>query len=180
MFERFTESARSVVVRAQHEADGLGHNYLGTEHLLLGLVSDEGPPGRALRALGLSCDRLRGKTECLLGDSPPVGSEALAMIGIDLDEVRRRVEAAFGPGALERTRTGKRLCRERPLTCRAKKALELSLREALARGEGRVGSEHVLLALLRTDEGLAIRLLEDCGFSRDQVRLELLRELNGS
>ncbi len=61
MFERFTESARSVIVRAQHEADGLGHNYLGTEHLLLGLVSDEGPPGRALRTLGLSCDQLRGK-----------------------------------------------------------------------------------------------------------------------
>ena len=178
MFERFAESAREVVVQAQHEADGLGHNYIGTEHLLLGLARDDGAAGETLRSLGISSDRLRARTKLMLGMDAVLDEDALATIGIDLDEVRRRVEAAFGPGALERTRSGKRLRRSRCMTPRAKKVLELSLREALARGDRSVSSQHVLLGIVREGDGLAVRLLEECGVSRERARTELLRAID--
>jgi ATP-dependent Clp protease ATP-binding subunit ClpA len=106
-------------------------------------------------------------------------ADALATIGIDLDEVRSRVEEAFGPGALERTRAGRRrFCRARPFAPFAKRALELSLREALCRGDRYIGSEHVLLGLLRAGEGPAVKLLERRGLPPEAVRAALLRELN--
>jgi ATP-dependent Clp protease ATP-binding subunit ClpA len=177
MFQRFTEEAREVVVRAQREADTLGHDYLGTEHLLLGLASDEGPAGAALRSLGVSSDELR---ESARPRRRTKGDEdALAMIGIDLDEVRSRVEAAFGPGALERTRAGRRrLVHRRPLGPLAKRTFELSLREALHRGDRRIGSEHVLLGLLRAGRGPGVELLEQRGLAPEAVRAAVLRELS--
>ncbi len=176
MFERFTDEAREVVVRAQHEADTLGHDYLGTEHLLLGLASDDGAAGAALRSLGVSSDELRASA---LPRPARRDADALATIGIDLDEVRSRVEEAFGPGALERTRAGKRrFCRARPFGPFAKRTLELSLREALSRGDRCIGSEHVLLGLLRAGEGPAVRLLEQRGLPPEAVRAAVLRELN--
>jgi ATP-dependent Clp protease ATP-binding subunit ClpA len=178
MFERFSEGARDVVVRAQQEADTLGHNYLGTEHLLLALVEDDGAAGTALRSLGLSDADLRARTRSVLGETSRLDADALATLGIDLDRVRDRVEATFGPGALERTRAGKRFCGGRPFTPKAKKVLELSLREALQRGDRRVGSEHVLLGLLREPKGLAVKLLEQGGVGADAVRAAVLRELN--
>ena len=176
MFERFTEEAREVVVRAQHEADTLGHDYLGTEHLLLGLASDDGAAGAALRSLGVSSDELRARA---LPRPAKRDADALATIGIDLDEVRSRVEEAFGPGALERTRAGRRrFCRARPFGPFAKRTLELSLREALSRGDRYIGSEHVLLGLLRAGKGPAVELLEQRGLPPEAVRAAVLRELN--
>ena len=146
MFERFTRDARGTVERAQAEARALGAERIGAEHLLLGVatgsdraaqvLADHGATARALRA------RIRGVSD----------AAALASIGIDLEEVRRRAEAAFGPGALKpRTRGG-----HIPFTAAAKKALELSLREALAAGERHIGAEHVLLGLLRDEKVSAL------------------------
>jgi ATP-dependent Clp protease ATP-binding subunit ClpA len=177
MFERFTDEAREVVVRAQREADTLGHDYLGTEHLLLGLASDDGAAGSALRSLGVSSDELRASAR------PHVPArrdeDALATIGIDLDEVRSRIEESFGPGALERTRAGRRrLVRRRRFGPLARRTLELSLREALCRGDRRIGSEHVLLGLLRAGRGPGVELLEQRGLAPEAVRAALLRELS--
>ena len=107
MFERFADSARQVVVLAQDEAATLHSGHIGTEHLLIALAAEpSGPAGRALRGLGLDAPRLREDAR----RPGAIDPEALALLGIDLDEVRRRVEAAFGPGALERRRpTGGRI-----------------------------------------------------------------------
>ena len=178
MFERFTEEAREVVVRAQHEADTLGHDYLGTEHLLLGLASDDGAagrrsapwacPGRAARAA-------RGRVRVRRS----ADADALATIGIDLDEVRSRVEEAFGPGALERTRAGRRrFCRARPFGPFAKRALELSLREALSAATAASAASTSCSASCAPGEGPAVKLLEQRGLPPEAVRAAVLRELN--
>jgi ATP-dependent Clp protease ATP-binding subunit ClpA len=155
MFERFTQPAREAVARAQEEARGLGHRYIGCEHLLVALAG--APNGdaaaSAMRRAGLSADALR---DAVADELPPPGAldaRALAAIGIDLDEVRRRVEEAFGPGALERRRPchpGRRPEQPGalPFTPRSKKALELALRGAVARGDDHIGSEHVLIGVL--------------------------------
>lgn len=149
MFERFTQPARDAVLRARDEARGLGHGYIGCEHLLVALAgaADDDTAADAMRRAGLSADALR---DAVADELPPNGTldaGALAAIGIDLEEVRRRVEEAFGPGALERRRPSDpgRL----PFTPRVKKALELALRSAVARGDDRIGSEHVLLGVLK-------------------------------
>ena len=111
MFERFTTGAREVVVLAQDEARRLRHNYLGTEHLLLGLLREQGGVGRqALDRLGVELDDARFDVVRIIGagrDHAEGDADALRSIGIDLDEVRRRVEETFGPGALERVRAGR-------------------------------------------------------------------------
>ena len=180
MFERFTEVARQVVVLAQEEADALGHNYIGTEHLLLGLLAEkEGLAGRILASFRLTGEEIRAHTSAVLGPARGrVDAGALATIGIDFDEVRRRVEETFGPGALERTRAGRKGCgyRTRPFTPRAKKVLELALREAVSLGDDHIGTEHVLLGLLREGEGLAVALLRRQGLSPDRIRAAVLAE----
>ena len=124
MFERFTESARSVVVAAQDEARRLRHNYIGTEHLLLGLLRDpESAAARALASLNLTIDSVRGAVSNLVG----AGDEAT---------------------------TG-----QIPFTPRAKKILELSLREALVLRDNSIRTEHILLALARENEGVAAQVL---------------------
>jgi ATP-dependent Clp protease ATP-binding subunit ClpA len=202
MFERFTSEARDVVVLAQEEATGLGHNYIGTEHLLLGLLAEErGVAGRVLASLGLRTEAVRSRTDAVVGRGTALDAElnasALAAIGIDLDEVRRRVEEAFGPGALERAaldRGGPRSLRRklfgrgasrcgdsapghRPFTRRAKKVLELALREALVLGHRHIGTEHILLGLLREGEGIAVTLLKQEGLTPDRVREAVLGQL---
>jgi ATP-dependent Clp protease ATP-binding subunit ClpA len=175
MFERFTADARATVVAAQAEAHRLAHHYLGTEHLLLGLVVDtHTPAGSALARLGLTLEVVRGEVLRIIGPGARLDGSALASIGIDLDEVRRHVEAAFGPGALDSARPG---CRpgQLPFTPRAKKVLELAVREAAARGDGRIGGEHVLLALLREGEGVAAQILARHAIGRPAVEAELRR-----
>jgi len=138
MFERFTDRARRVVVLAQEEAKMLNHNYIGTEHILLGLIHEgEGVAARALESLGIS-----------------------------LEAVRSEVVEIVGHG--EEAPTG-----HIPFTPRAKKVLELSLREALGLGHNYIGTEHILLGLIREGEGVAAQVLIELGGSLDRVRQQV-------
>ncbi len=176
MFERFTQPARESVVHAQVEARSLRHGYIGTEHLLLGLLHEESSAGaRALARIGMDLETARADVLRVVGEGPYEGhekdAEALRAIGIDVEEVRRRVEEAFGPGALDRRVRRRWGTRRRgrcdpvaghvPFTPRAKKVLELSLREAVGLGHRYIGTEHILLGLLREGEGIAATLIEE-------------------
>jgi ATP-dependent Clp protease ATP-binding subunit ClpC len=144
MFERFTDKARRVVVLAQEEARMLDHNYIGTEHLLLGLI----PEGEG------------------------VAAQALTTMGIGLDAVREQVEQIIGRGK-------GRPAGHIPFTPRAKKVLELALREALQLGHNYIGTEHILLGLLREGEGVAAQVLQKLGADLNRARqvvMGLLRE----
>jgi ATP-dependent Clp protease ATP-binding subunit ClpA len=169
MFERFTERAGRVVVLAQEQARDLGHDYVGTEHLLLGLVVEgDGVAARVLRDLGVSRECLRSSVADSCGPGR-LDARALATIGIDLDEVRRRVDATFGPGALERTRAGKRFACGRFMP-RAKQAIELALQSAVERGDRFIGTEHLLLGLVGVPDSMAVTMLHDCGITPAEVR----------
>jgi ATP-dependent Clp protease ATP-binding subunit ClpA len=182
MFERFSDGAREAVVAAQRHASALNHGWIGTEHLLLGLLDDA--DGRAARLLrerfAVDGGWARAEVERIVGrGEPDLDADALATLGIDLDAVRERVERRFGPGAL----AGSRRCRRGlwrgaglPFTGRAKKALELSLREAVAMGDDAIGSEHVLLGLVREGDGVAARMLRSRGVDRAAVRAALERD----
>jgi Clp amino terminal domain, pathogenicity island component len=144
VFERFTERARQVVVFAQDEARLLKHNYIGTEHLLLGLMrEEEGLAARALEAMNVSIDEVRDQVGRLVGEG---------------DEVT----------------TG-----QIPFTPRAKKVLELSLREALALTHNYIGTEHILLGLARENEGVAARILLGFGLDAERIRNEVVGMLSG-
>ena len=144
MFERFTDRARRVVVLAQEEAKMLNHNYIGTEHILLGLIHEgEGVAAKALESLGVS-----------------------------LDGVRERVQDIIGQG--QQQPTG-----HIPFTPRAKKVLELSLREALQLGHNYIGTEHILLGLIREGEGVAAQVLVQLGADLNKVRQQVIQLLSG-
>jgi ATP-dependent Clp protease ATP-binding subunit ClpA len=159
MFERFVEESRRAVVHAQEEAVTLGHGYIGTEHLLLGVVA---VAPELLRGSGVTREAVLAHLQAAAGPWRAIDAEALATIGIDLDEVRRRIEDTFGPDALLRTRAG---CRafSRPFTRRAKKVLELALHQARRRGDGCIGPEHILLGLVEERDGVAARILGEHG-----------------
>jgi len=172
MFERFTASAREVVVGAQVEARELGHGSIGTEHLLLALLARPGTPtAQVLVRHGLTRPQVQEAVTTLVG-SDDLDAEALGTLGIDLAAVRDRVEATFGPGALDDP-SGRRRGAERgghiPFSPRAKKVLELSLREAIALGSKSITEAHIALGLLREGQGLAMKVLHDRGV--DLVRL---------
>jgi ATP-dependent Clp protease ATP-binding subunit ClpA len=181
MFERFTEEARRTVLTADRHAGALRHGWIGTEHLLLGLLDDhERRAARILVDHGVTGPWVRAEVERIVGaGEPDLDADALATLGIDLDAVRERVERTFGPGALAR-RPGRRRRvasdGRRPFTPRAKKVLELSLREALARGDSFIGAEHVLLGLLREGDGVAARILAERGVTRELVLAALARD----
>lgn len=193
MFERFTGQAREVVVQAQAHARRLDHAYIGCEHLLLSVVGTDSPAGDVLRRLGLTPEAVESATRGILseGRRPVLDREALAAVGIDLDVVRERVEAAFGPGALTRApqRQHRRLRRgwrrqrrcytgapsgHIPFTPRAKQCLEVALRESVARRDGYIGVEHLALALTAMSDGLAPRVFSRIGIPADQARAELV------
>ena len=139
MFERFTDRARRVVVLAQEEARMLNHNYIGTEHILLGLIHEgEGVAAKALESLGIS-----------------------------LDAVRQQVEEIIGQG--QQAPSG-----HIPFTPRAKKVLELSLREALQLGHDYIGTEHLLLGLIREGDGVAAQVLIRLGADLNRVRQQII------
>ena len=144
MFERFTERARQVVVLAQEEARTLKHNYIGTEHILLGLLREEE---------GLAARVLEG-------------------LEITVEEVRAQVARIVGQG--DEVTTG-----QIPFTPRAKKVLELALREALSLGHNYIGTEHILLGLVRENEGVAARILLDFDADAEKIRNEIIRMLSG-
>jgi ATP-dependent Clp protease ATP-binding subunit ClpA len=195
MFEHFTERARGTVVFAQEEARVLHHSSIGTEHLLLGLLRDNASVGwTALDRLGVRLDDVRSEVVRVVGEGPlgalEVGDvEALRAIGIDLNEVRRRIEETFGEGALEWIRpAGRRGRRKRcipsagriPFTPRAKKVLQLALRESRALRHKYIGTEHILLGLVREREGLAAGMLAERDVSDQRVRTVVSELLSGN
>jgi ATP-dependent Clp protease ATP-binding subunit ClpC len=144
MFEKFTDKARRVVVLAQEEAKMLNHNYIGTEHILLGLIHEgEGVAAKALEALGINLDAVREQVQEIIGQgqTPPTGHI--------------------------------------PFTPRAKKVLELSLREALQLGHSYIGTEHLLLGLIREGEGVAAQVLTKLGADSNRVRQQVVELLSG-
>jgi ATP-dependent Clp protease ATP-binding subunit ClpC len=144
VFERFTDRARRVVVLAQSEARLLNHNYIGTEHILLGLIHE----------------------------GQGVAAKALESLGISLEAVRQHVEKIIGQG--QSAPTG-----HIPFTPRAKKVLELSLREALQLKHNYIGTEHLLLGLIRLGEGVGSQVLEEMGADVENVRKAILQLLSG-
>ncbi len=179
MFERFTSQARSVVVHAQHDARELDQPSIGTPLLLLGVAEERATAGgRVLSALGIGEDDVRDDIRRGAGRERAFSDEdedALRSVGIDLDEVRRSVEGAFGPGALDRGRGAR--AGHIPFTRGAKKAIELSLREALALGHKHIGTEHLLLGIVRDERCSAARLLAARGVDRERMCAEVLREI---
>ena len=230
MFERFSDGARRIVVQAQHDARRLGHNYIGTEHLLLAVTEADTPASAVLRDQGVTPEYVeaeilrtigRGSADPLHG----LDREALAAIGIDLDVVRARLDAAFGPDALDRAVLAHRRAGQRgslgrhpalgkgpvarlmhvrhrrarraafpgpgpqalsqrfpgpvprghiPFTPRAKKSLELSLREAVVLHDDYIGVQHLALAQLATRDGMARTILSALGASPDSLRAAIL------
>jgi len=144
LFERFTERARQVVVLAQEEARQLKHNYIGTEHILLGLLrEEEGLAARVLESLDITVERVRAQVVRIVGSGEEVTSGQI------------------------------------PFTPRAKKVLELALREALSLGHNYIGTEHILLGLVRENEGVAARILLDFDADSEKIRNEVIRMLSG-
>jgi ATP-dependent Clp protease ATP-binding subunit ClpA len=185
VFERFTAKARQSLVFAQEEARAMRHNFLGTEHILLGLLRvEDGVAGRVLLAEGLTVERVRDATLEIVGAGPGANllrvedSEALASIGIDLDSIKDAVEESFGAGALDRAmrKTGKSL-NGPPFVARAKKVMELSLREALALKHNYIGTEHILLGIIREGEGVAARILADNVGPLHELRAKVIDDL---
>jgi ATP-dependent Clp protease ATP-binding subunit ClpA len=160
MFERFTDAARASVAGAQEVAREMGSGHIGTEHLLIALASEpQGLGGRVLRHVGATPDALRGDAK-RLAEPRAIDPDALATLGIDLDEVKRRVEETFGPGALD-VPPGCSPGGHIPFSPKAKKTLELALRSAVALHDNFIGSEHILLGLARASDGKAARILAD-------------------
>ena len=188
MFERFTAAAREAVVQAQLEARALEHGHIGTEHVLLALLADTDGPTAA--ALGVTHDAVRDEVRRRVRNTPDVQPDrdeadaaALRAIGIDLDQVRRTIEENFGPGALHlpnpqpKRRVGwwrRATSGHIPFTPRAKKVLELSLREAIRLKQNYIAPEHIALGVLRENGGLAALILAESGadFAAARARLE--------
>src|SRR6202050_4912810 len=141
MFERFTNQSRRVVVLAQEEARMLNHEYIGTEHILLGLIREHGG----------------------------VAAHALELLGISEEAARQQVEEIVGRGQTGPARG------HLPFTPQGKKVLQLSLREAIALGHGYVGTEHILLGLIREDEGVTTRVLNGLGVDPSTIRQQVIR-----
>lgn len=188
MFERFSDRARHVVVLAQEQARDLRASHIGTEHLLLGLLAQgDGVGAIALRSAGLSVEDvhadIRRMIACHVLNKDD--AEALRAIGIDLDAVRAKVEESFGPGALERVQEHPPRGRGRhrsgqghiPFSPRAKKTLELSLREALRLRHNYIGTEHILLGLLREGHGVAVAVIAARGVTAAQLRNLIMAEV---
>jgi ATP-dependent Clp protease ATP-binding subunit ClpA len=176
VFERFTKPARESVVQAQGAARRLGDDRIGVEHLLLGLLAEEGMAASALAELGVTTEAVERELAARRpGRLGPAEAEALSAIGIDLEAIRRRVEASFGAGALDRGAPHRR--GHIPFTKQAKKALELGLREAIALHHHEIGSEHVLLGLTRAADEPAAGVLRALQAPPDAVRATLLAKL---
>ena len=173
MFERFTRAARDVVESAQIEARELRHDRIDTEHLLLGILrNSKSWAGSLLGDARLEHAAVRTRVITLV-DHGERDVDALKQLGIDLEQVRSRVEETFGPGALYRARARGFSRGHIPFTRAAKKTLELTLREAIHRGDRAIAPEHILLALMREGRGVAAEILRDNGVTNQTVRAAL-------
>jgi len=183
MFEKFTVSARRVVVLAQEDARERKQAQIRTENLLLSLYAAPGEAVAAgvLRAAGLEQAEVEAEVERLAREERAPDAAKLASLGIDLDEVRRAAEENFGPGALERTRAGKqrRMLGHIPFDGATKKALELSLREAVGLKHKHLGTEHILLGLFASEAGAAHHIMVAKGLTLDGVRAAVAEAVGG-
>ena len=196
MFERFTERARQVVVLAQDESRTLKHNFIGTEHILLGLLrEEEGLAARVLDSLDITVEEVRARVagiviqgdeittgqipftprakkalELALREEEGLAARVLDSLDITVEEVRAQVARIVGQG--DEVTTG-----QIPFTPRAKKVLELALREALLFGHNYIGTEHLLLAVLDDEEGSGGGALTGLGISRERARGWLVAEI---
>jgi ATP-dependent Clp protease ATP-binding subunit ClpA len=195
MFERFTTDARQVVVGAQDEARRLGHPFIGTGHVLISLLAT---PVARLLPFGLDAaradvsrlaDQLR-TPDLSFTDADEEDAEALKAIGIDLDKVRAAIEESFGAGSL---RLPKPAPKKRgifgkfyagpghiPFSPRAKKLLEMSLREAIRLKQNFIAPEHILLGVLREGDGMAARILADHEVDIEKLRVDLENSLKNA
>lgn len=181
MFERFTDPARQTVVLAQEQARRLQHGHIGTEHLLLALAGQEATASATvLAAHGLTPQVIVGAITARV-QPDDLDAEALTALGINLAAVRTTAEATFGPGALDKRPPGRRepaVAGHIPFTPRARKVLELSLREALALKHRYIADGHILLGLLREGEGLAAEVIHDRGIDTEALRREVRTALS--
>ncbi|MFI2103828.1 Clp protease N-terminal domain-containing protein [Isoptericola sp. NPDC019693] len=150
MFERFTKDARAVVVDAQEVAVDLRTATIDTRHLVVALARREGTAA-ALRTTGLDPADVEARCRRAVEADDSLDGAALASVGVDLDEVRRRTDEVFGRGALERAGKPRRQRSHHPFTPDAKKSLELALREAVRLGDKSIGERHLMLGVLRAD-----------------------------
>jgi ATP-dependent Clp protease ATP-binding subunit ClpA len=182
MFERFTGGARAVVSVAVEQAGELGHDCVSTEHLLLGLLSPGTGAGyQVLNGAGLEADRVR---EVVRRRAPGDGfltredAESLRSVGIDLDVVLEHLTESFGPDAVPHSQPRRGRSRFSPRFSRpAKKTLQLALREAKWLKAGAIGSEHILLGLLRCDDSDINAVLAELGVKSDELRKAALRTI---
>lgn len=179
MFERFTKEARSVVMVAVEEASALGHDSVGTQHVLLGLLGrDTGVGFEILHGAGLEADRLR---DVVRRRTPGDGvltdedAESLRAVGIDLDVVLGRLKESFGPDSLPRAQPRRGHLR---WSRSAKKTLQVALREAIWLKSKTIGSEHILLGLLRCDDSDVNAVLAELGVKPDDLRTAILRTIS--
>ena len=176
MFERFTELAKRAVVAAQDAALSMGHDFIGTGHLLLGLAQTAGPAGEALRQHRVELRQAREKTAQALEEAGIAATggqpakDALASIGIDVAEIQRRADDSFGPGVF-------RFPRPR-FTTRATRILQLTLREATALGHQHIDTGHLLLGLLAEGEGVAVKVLNALDVDTEALRETVLTRMN--
>lgn len=179
VYERFTELARRAVVASRDAADSLGHGHVGTEHLLLGLAQTAGTASEVLRTCGVELGRARDEVEQLYAayvrehGAPAArvqsAQDALASIGVDVTDIRRRADEAFGPGALKYPRAA--------FSIRAKKAVQAALLRARAQGMETIDTEHLLLGLLDSG-GTGLRVLTGLAVDPEALRRSILERID--
>jgi ATP-dependent Clp protease ATP-binding subunit ClpA len=180
MFERFTTQSRHAVQLALSEARVLGASRIGAEHLLLGLAHGRtGPAADALKVAGVNAASLR-KLAVANPETEPLDADALAVLGIDLDEVRRAAESAFGPGALDRpARPSSGRTRAR-MTPEAKAAMGCALRVAQSRHDGSITPGNLLMGIIDQGDNEALRLLAAARVDLAALRADALRRMSAA
>jgi ATP-dependent Clp protease ATP-binding subunit ClpA len=172
VYDRFTELTKRAIVGARDAATALGHDFTGTEHLLLGLAQTAGVASEALRAHGVELGQLRDEmvramaADGISATRGQAAKDALSSLGIDLAEIRRRADENFGPDALKYPRPA--------FSLQAKKAVQASLRQAIELGQQRIDTEHLLLGVLAEGDGVAVRVLGTLGVDAEALRRSVI------
>lgn len=173
MFERFTTSARTAVTLAHHEARMLDRPQIGTEHVLIALAgAGSDPAAQAMRSAGITADALRAAAGRQSGDH--LDADALALLGIDLDQVRKAAEDRFGRGALDASTSGHAPKGHLPFSAPAKQALAAAVSQATALRTGFISSGHLLLGLTADADGAATKVLRSCGVDVAELKAEVV------
>jgi ATP-dependent Clp protease ATP-binding subunit ClpC len=175
VYDRFTALAKRAIVAARDAATSLGHDFIGTEHLLVGLTQTAGTAGEVLRAQGVELDQLRAEVRRQLAargvpaTHAVAATEALATLGIDVVEIRRRAEAAFGTGSFQFPRAA--------FSLSTKRAVKASLEHARGVGQERIDTEHLLLGVLDDESDATLQVLTALGIDAGALRRAVLSRL---